>query len=62
MIKRWRRPVCQNYNPSTATVEQVAEWAGLLEVRLTNLRNQPLLLFFDEMEWWVGVPDAQQPA
>lgn len=49
-------------DPSTATVEQVAEWTGLLEVRLTDLRNQPLLLFFDEMEWWVGVPEAQQPA
>lgn len=49
-------------DPNTATVEQVAEWTGLLELHLTDLHNQPLLLFFDEMEWWVGVPEAQQPA
>ncbi len=49
-------------DPTTATVEQVAEWAGLLEMHLLALRNQPLVLFFDEMEWWVGVPEAQQAA
>ncbi|MCE7986131.1 MAG: ATP-binding protein [Caldilinea sp. CFX5] len=49
-------------DPTTATVEQVNEWSGLLEMRLLELRNQPLVLFFDEMEWWVGVPEAQQAA
>jgi hypothetical protein len=47
-------------DPATATVERVAEWAGLLEERLTRLRDQPLLIFFDELEWWVGLLPAQQ--
>lgn len=47
-------------DPTTATIEQVAEWTSLLEVCLAEPRRQPLLLFFDEMEWWVGVSEEQQ--
>ena len=47
-------------DPTTATIEQVAEWTSLLEMRLTEHHSQPLLLFFDEMEWWVGVSEEQQ--
>ncbi len=48
------------HDPSTATIDEVAEWTGLLEMHLTQLHNQPLLLFFDEIEWWVGVPEEKQ--
>lgn len=47
-------------DPTAATLEQVAEWTGLLEIHLTERHSQPLLLFFDEMEWWVGIPETEQ--
>lgn len=47
-------------DPTTATLAQVVEWTGWLEMRLTERHSQALLLFFDELEWWVGVPENQQ--
>ncbi|HRB29738.1 MAG TPA: ATP-binding protein, partial [Nitrosomonas sp.] len=42
------------------TVETVAEWTATLEERLIHLKNKPLLLFFDELEWWVGLKDESE--
>lgn len=46
--------------PPEPTIEQVAEWAGQLEEQLNKDRAGPLLLFFDDLEWWVGVDEVQR--
>ncbi len=47
-------------DPPTVTVEDVARWANTFEAALTERRNIPLLLFFDELEWWVGIEGPQR--
>jgi len=41
-------------DPVQATIEQVSEWAAQLEENLNKRQTSPLVLFFDELEWWVG--------
>lgn len=41
-------------DPAKATLEQVSEWAAQLEENLNKRQKIPLVLFFDELEWWVG--------
>lgn len=43
-----------------ATIEQVLAWAGKLEEDLNKLQSGPLLLFFDDLECWVGVGGSQR--
>ncbi|MEZ4709604.1 MAG: ATP-binding protein [Caldilineaceae bacterium] len=47
-------------NPTPCTVEHAAEWAGILEAVLAERSNTPLMLFFDDLEWWVGVEGPQR--
>ena len=43
-----------------ATIGQVVEWAAQLEERLNERPHGPLLLFFDELEWWAGAAEPQR--
>jgi hypothetical protein len=47
-------------DPDGTTIELVAEWTGLLETRLAQISNRPLVFLFDEMEWWANVDEAEQ--
>ncbi|HRB29733.1 MAG TPA: ATP-binding protein [Nitrosomonas sp.] len=49
-------------NPLEITLEEIIRCANLLELELTNRANEPLILIFDELEWWLDTEGEEREA
>lgn len=54
------KPLHTLTNPQTITIEEVIQCASKLEMEFTSSANEPLIIIFDELEWWLDLDDERR--